>query len=91
MCSTNSILVDFVYVIEEFMSFHLVYDLLLLQFVLGASFISPGLEGSVVNIHSFQARLEDTRMLKWNKLAYTFYTFTAVQVQHNRPMKDKKV
>jgi len=48
MCSTNSILVYFGYVIEEFMSFHLVYDLLLLQFVLGYppfEHRSPGLCG----------------------------------------------
>ena len=47
MCFTNSILVDFGYVIEELMSFSLVYILLLLQFVLSASFISPGLTWQV--------------------------------------------
>jgi len=34
-CSTNYIVLDFWYVVEEVMSFHLVYNLLLLQFVLG--------------------------------------------------------
>jgi len=33
--STNCIVLDFWYVVEEVMSFHLVYNLLLLQFVLG--------------------------------------------------------
>ena len=35
MCSTHYIFLDFLYVIEECISFHLVYRLLLLQFVLG--------------------------------------------------------
>ena len=34
-CSTNWILVDFEYVIEEVLSFHLVYGSFLLQFVVG--------------------------------------------------------
>ena len=35
--STNYIVLDFLYVVEEVMSFHLVFNLLLLRFVLGAS------------------------------------------------------
>jgi len=55
MCSTNSILVDFGHVIQQLLSFHSVYDLLLLQFVLGASFISPGLRGNTARSGSRQA------------------------------------
>ena len=45
-CSTQYIFLDFLYVIEECRSFHLVYRLLLLQFVLGWAIFyhrSPGL------------------------------------------------
>ena len=50
-CSTNYFFLDFSYVIEQLASFHLVYSSLLLQFVLGATFISPRLIYNNNHVH----------------------------------------
>jgi len=60
--STNYIVLDFWYVVEEVMSFHLVYNLLLLQFVLGYppfEHRSPGLLIVLSNRYNFSPFMEN--------------------------------
>jgi len=50
---------------EEFMSFRLVYDLLLLRFVLGASFISPMFENMIMSLKLFSV---------WVSFSFSFFS-----------------